>query len=152
MKACIGSMVLLVDLLCVCALHRPAFHKHIDETGETATGIIEDITIIPLPNQLDTDDWVKKVRYSFTVSYEAGSKKYMKKFSPTLQTSKREIYPLDVDKGNYIGIKYCKRLPGLSIIDVDALKAGMKTERERTRIFFIAVPVIITMLYIVSVI
>lgn len=151
-QICIGLAVLIVDLLCICALLIPVIDKHIDETGEATIGVIEDVTIHPHPNQPDDDEWLKKVRFSCTVSYKSDSKEYKKVFSPTALTSKRELYPVNIDKGNDIQIKYCKKLPSLSIIDIDVLKTELKNEQDKLKILYIIIPVIATALYIISIV
>ena len=151
LKICIGLMVLIVDLLCVWALLRPFIYNHIDRTGGTTYGKIEDVTVFPYPNQPDVDEWLKKVRYSCTVTYTAGGKTYKKEFSPSALISKRELYPLEFEKGNDVRIKYSKSHPSMSMLDIDVLKSGMKNERKRSRIIFALFAVVITIIYIVTV-
>ena len=151
-KVCIGLFVLTINILCLCALLRPVFINRIDERGKTTTGVIEDVVVLAHPNQLYVDEWMKKVRYSCTISYEADAKKYLKAFSTTALTSKRELFPLNISKGNNVPIKYCRRFPGMSIIDVDILKRSLKSEQKRYRVFFMIIPIVVTTFYIVSIV
>lgn len=151
-RLCLGVIVLLADSLCIWALLRPIFIRRIDRNGEKTIGRIEDITVIPRPDQIAEDDWVQKARFAFTVSYEVGSKKYSKEYSPTCLTSKQELYPQSTEVGGDIPIKYYKKAPQHSLIDIDLLKVGLKKEQSSARIHFIMIPIIITFLYVIAMI
>lgn len=151
-RICLGAIVVLVDSLCIWALLRPIILQWIDRKGERAVGRIENITVIPRPNQLGEDDWVQKARFAFVVSYEVDSKKYCKEYSPTCLTSRQELYPQIIEIGEYMPIKYCKKAPKLSLIDIDLLKTGLRNEQNNARVYFIVIPIMITLAYVVSLI
>lgn len=151
-RLCIGLIVLIVDLLCAWGLIRPIINKYIDNHGESTTGCIDNVVSLTKPDQLQLDDWIKQSRYSFTVSYEVNNKKYTKEFPPTILTSKRELYPHNIDQGNSIEIKYLKNNPKLSIINIDMLKKGAFSEAENSRIHLIFIPLITTVTYIIGLI
>lgn len=151
-RLCIGLIVLIVDLLCAWGLIRPIVNKYIDNHGESTTGYIDNVVTLTKPDQLQADDWIKQSRYSFTISYEVNQKKYTKEFPPTILTSKRELYPHNIDQGNSIELKYLKSNPKLSIINLDVLKKGAAFESENVRIHLIFIPLIITVIYIIGLI
>lgn len=152
LKVCIGLIVLIIDLLFIWGLCQPFLLKYIDNNGETTVGVIEYVRKIPRPNQLGVDEWIRKVRYSYTVRYKANNKEYSKEFPPTHLTSKREMYPLTLDKSHEIPIKYLKRIPTLSVIDIDKIKEGRRNETKNDRIHLIMIPSILTAMYITTII
>lgn len=149
---CIGLIVLIIDLLFALGHCQPLIRGYIDKNGEQTNGVIEYVKEIPRPDQLGLDEWVRKVRYSLSVKYNVDSKEYRKEFSPTHLTSRRELYPLSFEKGKEIPVKYLKRIPMLSILDLDILKNAWNSENQTSRIHFIMIPLIITALYIIAVI
>lgn len=151
-KVCIGLIVLIVDLLCACGIIRPMISKYIDEHGTSTTGVIKNVVTLTRPDQLRLDEWIKLSRYSITVSYEVNQKKYTKEFPPTILTSKRELYPHSIEKGDSIDLKYLKKNPNLSIVDIEVLKKETTSESENARIHLIMIPLIITVMFIIGVI
>ncbi|MDE6664594.1 MAG: hypothetical protein K2K14_00140 [Ruminococcus sp.] len=151
-RVCIGLIVLIVDLLCAWGLIRPAINKYVDNHGDSTTGVIDNFVTLTKPDQLQADEWTKQSRYSFTISYEVDQKKYTKEFPPTILTSKRELYPHSIDKGDSIELKYLKKNPKLSLINIDVLKKGSTFESENARIHLIFIPLIITAIYIIGLI
>lgn len=126
--------------------------KYIDEHGTSTTGVIENVVTLTRPDQLRLDEWIKLSRYSITVSYEVNQKKYTKEFPPTILTSKRELYPHSIEKGDSIDLKYLKKNPNLSIVDIEVLKKETTSESENARIHLIMIPLIITVMFIIGVI
>lgn len=151
-KVCIGIIIAIIDLLFIWALLKPLLDNYIDKNGESTTGIVDNVREIPRPNQLYADEWLRKLRYSCTVSYKVGINEYRKEFPPTFLTSKRELYPLSIETGNKIHIKYLKKIPSFSILDVEQLKLGRKAEFSNDKIYFIVIPSIITAMYVISLI
>lgn len=151
-RLCLGVIVILVDSLCIWALLRPIMIKCIDRNGVRIMGKIEDVTIIPRPDQLGEDDWVQKVRFVFIVSYEVDSKKYCKEYTPTCLTSKQELYPQIVEIGEDIPIKYYKKAPKMSLIDINLLKSRLQNEQNNARVHLIMIPIIITLVYVIAII
>lgn len=151
-KICIGLIVLIIDLLFAFGLCQPLIRGYIDKHGEQTNGVIEYVKEIPRPDQIGLDEWVRKVRYSLTVKYNAASKEYRKEFPPTHLTSKRELYPLSFEEGNEIPVKYLKRTPMLSLLDLDILKNAWNSESQTSRIHLLMIPLIITTMYIIAVI
>lgn len=151
-KVCIGLIVLIIDLLFAWGLCQPFLRKYISDHGEETVGLIEYIREIPRPDQLDVDEWIRKVRYSCTIRYKGNKKEYSKEFPPSHLTSKRELYPLALEEGQEIAIKYLKRIPSLSIIYVDKWIEGWQNETKNDRIHLIMIPSIITALYITAII
>ena len=151
-RLCLGAIVLLVDSLCIWALLRPTIIKYIDGNGKKIIGKIENITVIPHPNQLGEDKWIQKARFAFIVSYEVDSKKYCKEYAPTCLTSKKELYPQIIEIGEDIPIKYYKKAPQFSLIDINLLKTRLKNEQNNARVYFIMIPIIITFLYVIAII
>jgi hypothetical protein len=82
----------------------------------------------------------------------AKSKKYRKEYSPTSLTSKRELYPQTIEVGAEIPIKYYKNAPFFSLIDVELIKEGIRKEQKNSKINFIMLPIIITMVYVIALI
>lgn len=148
---CIGVIVLLIDCLCIWALIRPAITNRIDRNGAKAIGKIENITVIPRPDQIDEDHWIQKARFALIVSYEVGAQKYSKEFSPTCLTSRQELYPQVIDVGEKIPVKYSERFPRFSLLDVNVLKAGLKKEQKGSKVYFIMIPIVITLVYVLIV-
>lgn len=151
MKLCFGAIVLLIDSLCIWALLRSTITNYIDKNGKKVIGKIENITVIPRPDQIGVDNWTQKARFAFIISYEAGSKKYNKEYSPTCLTSRQELYPQIIEVGKDIPIKYDKRVPYFSLIDVNVLKTGLNNEQKKARVYFVAIPIIITLIYIIAI-
>jgi hypothetical protein len=151
-KLCIGAIVMIIDLFCIYALLRPTFSNYIDKNGEKTKGKIEDFTVISHPNQIGEDEWVQKARYAFIISYEVNSKKYRKEYSPTCLTSKRELYPQVIEIGENIPIKYYKNVPYFSLIDIAQIKEETKKEQKNSKLNFIMLPIIITVVYIIALI
>ena len=151
-RLCLGAIVLLIDSLCIWALLRPTIIKHIDRNGEKIIGKIENITVIPHPDHLGEDNWIQKARFAFIVSYEVDSKKYCKEYSPTCLTSKKELYPQIIEIGEDIPIKYYKKAPQFSLIDINLLKNRLRNEQNNARIHFIMIPIILTSLYVIAII
>lgn len=150
-RVCLGVIVLLIDLLCVWGTLRPFFIQYIDRNSEKVTGKIEDITVIPHPSQLGEDSWVQKALFAFTVSYEVNSKKYRKEYSPTCLTSKQELYPQIIEVGEDIPIRYYKKAPQFSLIDIDLLKTRLRIEQNNARIYFVTIPIILTLIYVIAI-
>lgn len=146
-RLCFGGIVLLADILCIYGLLRPAILNSIDKNGEQVIGKIENITVMPRPDQISEDHWVQKARFAFTVSYEVASKKYRKEYPPTCLTSKQELYPQVIEVGEPIPIKYYKKAPRFSLADVDVLKAGSMQEQKKARVLFIMILILMTVLY-----
>ena len=151
-EICLGLIVLIIDLLFIWGLCQPFLRKYIDDKGEKAVGMIEDVREIPRPDQLGVDEWIRKVRYSYSICYKANDKDYSKKFPPTHLTSKREMYPLTLEEGQEVAIKYLKRIPTLSVIDIDKLKEGWRNEHKNDRIHLIMIPSMLTAMYITAII
>ena len=151
-ELCVGAIVFLVDIFCIWALLRPTIIDYIDRNGESAIGKIKDIAVITHPNQLGEDDWVQKVRYSLTVSYKVCSKEYRKEYPPTCLTSKQELYPQIIEIGENIPIKYYKKAPQFSLIDINLLKNRLRNEQNNARVYFIMIPIILTFLYAIAII
>ncbi|MCR5599166.1 MAG: hypothetical protein K6G33_00265 [Ruminococcus sp.] len=152
LKVCVSLIVLIIDLLFILGLCQPFLLKYIYNNGETTVGVIEYVREIPRPDQLFVDEWIIKVRYSCTIRYKANNKEYSKEFPPTHLTSKREMYPLTLDKNNEIPIRYLKRLPTLSAIDVDKIRTGRQNEAKNDKIYLIMIPSILTAVYITTII
>ena len=151
-KICIGLIVLIIDLLFALGLCQPLIRRYIDKNGKQTNGLIEYVNELPRPDQLGLDEWIRKVRYSLTVKYCVDSKEYSKEFPPTHLTSKRELYPLSFEEGKEIPVKYLKRFPMLSILDLEILKAAWNTENRNARIHLIMIPLIITTMYVIAII
>lgn len=151
-RLCLGAIVLLADSLCIWALLRPIMIKCIDRNGVRIMGKIEDITVIPHPNQIGEDNWVQKARFAFIVSYEVDSKKYCKEYTPTCLTSKQELYPQIIEVGADIPIKYYKKAPKMSLIDINLLKNRLQNEQNNARVHLIMIPIIITLVYVIAII
>lgn len=151
-KLCIGIIVLIIDLLCIWGLFKPKLDRYIDKNGESVVGVIEDVREIPRPDQLNADEWTKKVRYACVISYKAGSREYKKEFPPTHLTSKQELYPFSLEVGNEISIKYLKKFPSLSQIDAEQLKTGREKESKNDIIHLIMIPLLVTTIYLAAVI
>lgn len=147
-KICIGLIVLIVDTLCITALIRQHIYRVIDKNGQTVTGRIETMRAISRPDQLAVDQWQRKSLFSFTVSYEAEGRTITKEFPPTPLTSRQELYPFSPDEGDEIDIRFLQGHPRMSIIDLEAIKKSTKAEQEGSRIHFIAIPFILTIVYI----
>ena len=96
-------------MLCIWGLFKPKLDRYIDKNGESVVGVIEDVREIPRPDQLNADEWTKKVRYACVISYKAGNREYKKEFPPTHLTSKKELYPFSLEVGNEISIKHLKK-------------------------------------------
>ena len=107
-KACIGLIILIVDTFCAWGVIRPIISKYIDVHGSSTTGVIENVAVLTRPDQLRVDEWIKQSRYSFTISYKVNQKRYTKEFPPTILTSKCELYPQSINKGDSVGLKYLK--------------------------------------------
>ncbi|MBR1384508.1 MAG: hypothetical protein IJ555_11980 [Ruminococcus sp.] len=148
-KICFGLIVLMVDVLCAFGLLRPLVSQRIDREGKRTAGIINDVTINTLPSELGEDEWTQKARFSFTVHYKAGERDIEKKFPPTCLTSRRELYPQNIEQGSEIPVKYLEITPRSSIIDIEYLKAGALWEQKNARVHFIMIPLIITAAYII---
>lgn len=150
-RLCLGAIVLLVDSLCIWGLLRPIMIKCIDRNGIRIMGKIENVTVIPRPDQLGEGDWVQKARFAFIVSYEVDSKKYCKEYTPTCLTSKQELYPQIIEIGEDIPIKYYKKAPKMSLIDINLLKSGLQNEQNNARVHLIMIPIIITLVYVIAI-
>lgn len=148
-KICLGLIVLIIDLLCLWGLFKPSLDNYIDKNGKSAVGIITNLQEIPLPNQLEVEEWNRKLRFACSVTYEANGKKHIKEFPPTHLTSKRELYPFELKEGAEIKLKYLKKFPKISLIDNDKLKSGYKKEHINSRIYLIMFPLIITAIFAV---
>lgn len=151
-KICIGLIVLIIDLLFALGLCQPLIRRYIDKNGKQTNGLIEYVNELPRPDQFGLDKWIRKVRYSLTVKYCADSKEYSKEFPPTHLTSMRELFPLSFEEGKEIPVKFLKRFPMLSILDLDILKDARNTENRNARIHLIMIPLIITTMYIIAII
>ena len=151
-KLCIGLIVLIVDLFCVWGIIKPIIEKHIDEDGESATGIIESVRTIPHPKHFSEDEWSRPSRFACVVSYNTDKGKITKEYPPTPLTSERELYPFSFDEGSEIPIKYLKKFSKLSVINNDKLKALYKAEHKNDIIHLFMIPAIITALYILALI
>ena len=46
--------------------------------------------------------------------------------------------------------RYCVNRPLFSVIDIDVLKTGLKNEQRKSAAYFIAVPTVLTGLYIAA--
>ena len=151
-KAGIGMIVLIIDILFACALCQPVIRGYIEKHGRQTIGVIESVKEIPRPDQLGLDEWVRKAFFSFTVKYHAGAKEYSKEFPPTPLTSRQALYPLSCEEGQEIPVKYLEKCPKLSLLDSDILKNAQNTESKKSRMFFLMVPLIMTAVYIAAVI
>ena len=151
-KLCIGLIVLIVDLFCVWGIIKPIIEKHIDEDGESATGIIESVRTIPHPKHFSEDEWSRPSRFACVVSYNTDKGKITKEYPPTPLTSERELYPFSFDECSEIPIKYLKKFPKMSVINNDKLKALYKAEHKKDIIHLFMIPAIITALYILALI
>lgn len=149
-KACIGLIILIVDTFCAWGVIRPIISKYIDDHGSSTTGVIENVAVLTRPDQLRVDEWIKQSRYSFTISYKVNQKRYTKEFPPTILTSKCELYPQSINKGDSVGLKYLKKNPNLSLIDIEVLKKGAALEAENARIHLIMIPLMITVIFIIG--
>lgn len=149
-KVCFGLMLLIIYLLCFWGAMQPAMNRHIDEEGESVTGVIEEVKVLSRPDQINADEWEKLARFAFIVSYEVGEKKYRKEFPPTTLTSKRELYPQSVEKGSPIQLKYLKNRPKRVIIDVDRIKEGTIAETEASQLTLILIPLIASAVFIIG--
>lgn len=132
-KICIGVIVFIIDGACVWGIIYHTLNRSIDTDGESVTGIIEVITVIPKLSQLHVDEWQQQARYSCTVSYTVRQKVYKKEFPCTMYISKQELYPHILEKGREIPIKHHKKHPRFSMIDIDVLKQGYYAETRHTR-------------------
>lgn len=149
-KAGIGLIVLIIDFLFAFALCQPLIMGYIEKHGKQTNGIIEHVKEIPRPDQLGADEWVRKAHFSLTVKYRAGTKEYHKEFPQTHLTSKQALYPLSLEEGQEIPVKYLDKIPALSLLDSDILKDARNSENKRSRIFFLMIPLIMTAVYIAA--
>jgi len=144
LKICIGIIAAIVDVLCLFALFKPLLDSYIDKNGVLSAGTIVDVREIPRPDQLCAGDWERLSRFACTVSYKAGTKEYRKEYPPTALTSRQKLYPLSLAEGEQITIKYLKAMPFLSVLDAEILKTQRKSEITESRIYFIIIPLIVT--------
>ena len=145
---CIGLIITIIDLLFFRAIIYRIIINNIEKNGTTTSGKIEEISIIPHPSQLYADEWTKKSRYVLKVSYKAGLKTYKKEFPPTALVSKQELYPVLLEKGSIIELKYSKKRPSFCIIDIDALKEESDLKAKISNAFLLIIPLIITITYL----
>ena len=150
-RLCFGAIVLLIDCLCIWALVRPIVLRYIDRHGIPTIGKIEDVTVIPRPDQLGKDAWVQKVRFVFHVSYQVDARTYRKEYAPTCLTSRQALYPQTVVIGEDIPLRYHPKKPDFSLIDIPVIKDGLETEQKKARPYLTAIPVVITMIYIIAI-
>ena len=62
-KADIGIIVLMIDILFACALCQPVIRGYIEKHGRQTIGVIESVKEIPRPDQLGLDEWVRKALF-----------------------------------------------------------------------------------------
>ena len=148
-RICLGLIVLLADVLCIWALIRRKILAAVEKNGMSAAGTVTAVREIPHPAHLNDDDWVRKAMFVFTVSYQAGGRTVTKEFTPTALLSRRELYPLQAEIGSSLPVKYSRKHPGLSLIDVDVIKQRMREDQQRSAKFFVIIPVILTAAWIV---
>ena len=147
-KICFGSIVLIIDGVCIWGIIYHTLYRAIDADGESVTGIIEDVTTIPKLSQLHVDEWQQQARYSCTVSYTVGQKAYKKEFPCTAFISRQELYPHIFEKGREIPIKHHKKHPRFSMIDIDVLKQGFYAENWHTRLYLAAFLIMLNVTFV----
>lgn len=147
-KLCLGLIVLIVDLLCILGLIQPYLSRRIDINGEKTASVIQSVDALPLPTQINESELTQKARFSITASYRVGGKDYKKQFPPTVLTNRRELYPVLLEEGESLPIKYSKKHPRFAIIDIEPIKSGAVRETETARIHLILIPLIITAAYL----
>ena len=145
----VGLIVLIIDCFCIrgCILY--FLRRYVYRNGISVKGIIRSATELPLPKELNNDEWCRRVRYSCIISYKAGAKEYNKEFPPTCLTSKQELYPFAIEHNAEIEIRYMKTFPGISFIDNEKLKAGDQAEHKFDIIGLSMIPLTITAFYII---
>ncbi len=151
-KAGIGLIILIIDVLFVLAFCRPRIRDYIEKHGKQTDGVIEDVNETVRPDQYGSDEWVRKAIFSVTVKYHARGKEYRKVFSLPHPTSRQALYPIPFEAGQEIPVKYPERFPALAELDPEGLKRVWYTENKKSKIPVIMIPMIITALYIIAVI
>lgn len=151
-KAGIGLIILIIDVLFALAFCRPRIRDYIEKHGKQTDGVIEDVNETVRPDQYGSDEWVRKAIFSVTVKYHARGKEYRKVFSLPHSTSRQALYPISFEAGQEIPVKYPERFPALAELDPDGLKRVWYTENKKSKIPVIMIPMIITALYVIAVI
>ena len=59
-------------------------------------------------------------------------------------------YPLSLEEGQEIPVKYPDKIPALSLLDSDILKDARNSENKRSRISILMIPLIMTAVYIAA--
>jgi len=145
---CIGLIVLMIDLLCIWGAIRPLFMRKIAQNGVLTTGTITEMRVIPHPSALNADEWVQKMMFALVIAYETENGRISKEFSPTCLTSRQALYPQEMEVGAEIAVRYHRRFPKIAVIANEKLLAGQQKESAAGRPLFIAVPVLITTLFL----
>ena len=145
---CIGLIVLLIDSLCIWALVRRQILAAVERSGASAAGTVTAVREIPHPGYLTDDDWVRKARFVFTVTYQAENKTYTKEFPPTALLSRQTLYPVLAEPGCSLPVRYSRKHPRFSLIDVNVMIQALKHEQRTTARFFVIIPIVLTTLYI----
>ena len=84
--------------------------------------------------------------------YHARGKEYRKVFSSQHPASRQALYPVSLEEGQEIPVKYPERFPALAVLDPDGLKRVWYTENKKTKIPVIMILMIITTLYVIAIV
>ena len=61
-------------------------------------------------------------QFFVTVKYHAHGKEYRKVFSSQHPASRQALYPVSLEEGQEIPVKYPERFPALAVLDPEGLK------------------------------
>ena len=66
--------------------------------------------------------------------------------------SRQALYPVSLEEGQEIPVKYPERFPALAVLDPDGLKRVWYTENKKSKIPVIMISMTITALYVIAIV